>query len=378
MKKRFAATALLASTAMLPLAGASAHDANYPDAKPMTVRFPSPPESALKHTPNPLVQWNGSFIDQLSNTVTFTMVGTPPSSNITTNVKVLIIPIKMVYGATNGSMTFDPNVDTVASVPVRTVTANILASPLFNPTNFAPQRPPCAPGCVHLGNKQYVDAFQRGNFWSTVSTHLSYNVKFSPVVLKPEHTINVSLAEGSVIANPFGGTSMVGTMKLADFDAELQTIMAAIAAVQPNVLPVFVTDNIYLTSGGCCIGGYHNTAVINSAVQTYVYSSYVVSSTPVFTLDVSQLSAQLANWMDDPFANNMVHCNSYSILEVGDPTLVGANAANDYNSYPYTLSGFTFNLQSLAYNSYFGAPVLDSANSWYAIQDDLNSFCAGQ
>ena len=375
-KGLYAATALLASTAMLPLAGAAAQDAGYLEASPMAVRFPSPPESALRHTPTPLAQWNGSFVDQLSNTVTFTMVGTPPSSNTTTHVKVLIIPIKMTYGSSNGGPhTFDPNVDTVIASSA-TVTANIQASPLFHPTNFAPQGSSCAPLCANLGHRQYLDAFQRGNFWSTAGA--SYHVKFSPVVVEPEHTITVTPAEGSIIPNPFGGSSMVGTMNLGAFDAKLQTFLSGIAAVHPNVLPVFVTDNIYLTSGGCCVAGYHTTATINSAVQTYAYSTYVVSSTPVFAEDVSQLSAQLANWMDDPFVNNRVNCTAYSFLEVGDPTLAGANAANNYNSYPYALGGFTYNLQSLAYNSYFGAPAADSANSWYAIQDDISAVCPPQ
>ena len=47
----------------------------------------------------------------------------------------------------------------------KTVTQNTLASPLFNAGIDFVQ------GGVDLGNTQYIDAYQRGNFWSGVSTN---------------------------------------------------------------------------------------------------------------------------------------------------------------------------------------------------------------
>jgi hypothetical protein len=374
MKKRFATMALLPAAAMATFASASAGNGSYPDARPMVATYPDHTHLAPQYAPVPLAQWSGSYVDLKGNTVTFTMVGTDPSStNATTNVKVLIIPIKMVYGNTNGNMTFDPNTHVVTGSAL-TVTQNTMASPLFQNDHFAPQHGACAPTCVHLGNKQYIDAFQRGNFWgNNVSTNTAYNVQFSPVVLKPEHTITVTAAQGKVMVNPFGSTN-VGTMDINAFDARLQTIMAGIAAVNPHVLPVFVTYNIFLTSGsGCCVAGYHSATGAAPGGQTYVYSTYV-DDVGSFGQDVSALSAQLGNWMDDPFAINTVHCNQSSLMEVGDPLL---NTPN-YGAYPYALGGFTYNLQSLVDITYFGAPVATSANGWYSIQDDASSFCAGQ
>src|SRR3954470_12306130 len=54
-------------------------------------------------------QWDGSFVDPTGATVNFTMVGLDPArSNVATDIRVLIVPIRMVYGKQNGNMVFDP------------------------------------------------------------------------------------------------------------------------------------------------------------------------------------------------------------------------------------------------------------------------------
>ena len=65
-----------------------------------------------------LTQWNGSFVDHTGATITYTMVGTDPSStNVTTTVPAVIVPVKMVYGIANGNMTFDPTKAKVSNGP---------------------------------------------------------------------------------------------------------------------------------------------------------------------------------------------------------------------------------------------------------------------
>ena len=63
-----------------------------------------------------------------------------------------------------------------------------------------------------------------------------------------------------------------------------------------------------------------------------------------------------------------------SILEVGDPL----EGLGNYGAFPYKLNGFTYNLQSLVYIGYFGAPTKDSANKWLAFQNDETHVCPGQ
>jgi hypothetical protein len=78
--------------------------------------------------------------------------------------------------------------------------------------------------------------------------------------------------------------------------------------------------------------------------------------------------------VDDPFVTNKVHCNDNNYLEVGDPL---ENLSN-YGAFPYTLSGFTYHLQSLVFLGYFGAPRATSVHSWLAFQNDESAVCPGQ
>jgi len=71
------------------------------------------------------------------------------------------------------------------------------------------------------------------------------------------------------------------------------------------------------------------------------------------------LSHEVGEWLDDPFVSNAVNCTDKGFLEVGDPLENGPN----YGDYPYTLKGFTYNLQSLVFLGYFGAPRSRSVNS---------------
>jgi hypothetical protein len=366
MNKRFlAASLLLACTAGI----ASAQDSNLPrilDAKPMYKTLPVHPGKASANVSSPLVQWNGSFTDLTKRKITYTMVGTDPSkTNTSTTIPVILVPIKMIYGATNGNTTFDPKTHTVSNG--QTVVVNTTNSPIFSSSVDFNQ------GGTDLGTTQYVDAFQRGNFWKSVKTHTGYHVLLGKPTVVPEKTIRVTAAQGGVFSNPFG-SGVVGTMDINAFDAKLQTYMAAITKVNPGVLPLFITYNIYLTSGGgCCIGGYHSANAAQPNGQTYSYATYV-DSPGSFSQDVSALSHEIGEWVDDPFVDNNVNCQDNSILEVGDPLEGNSN----YGAYPYTTNGFTYNLQSLVFLGYFGAPRTTSVHSWLAFQNDEASVCPGQ
>src|SRR5260370_1264529 len=126
------------------------------------------------------------------------------------------------------------------------------------------------------------------------------------------------------------------------FDAKLQSYMTYFTQINPGVLPLFVTYDIFLTSGGCCIGGYHNANGVQPGGQTYAHATYV-DSKGSFSQDVSALSHEIGEWMDDPFTDNFVHCTDNGLMEDGDPLEGNAN----FGAFPYTLGGFTSNFQSL-------------------------------
>jgi len=161
-------------------------------------------------------------------------------------------------------------------------------------------------------------------------------------------------------------------MNINSFDSQLQTFMRSFSQINPGVLPVFVTYDVYLTSGGCCIGGYHSANGSQPSGQTYAYATY--ADPGAFSQDVSAFSHELGEWLDDPFVDNAVNCTDNSILEVGDPLEGGPN----YGAYTYTLGSFTYNLQSLVFLGYFGAPPSTSVHSWLAFQNDESKVCPGQ
>jgi len=368
MNRRFAVCVI---AMLFVLACASiAQETKYPeilDAKPMFKAGPNHMELAPKAPAATLTQWNGSFTDLTKKTVKYTQIGTDPNStNVTTTIPVYIIPVKFKYPPKNGNATFDPKTHVLSNG--KTVIQNTIASPIFQAGVDFNQ------GGTDLGNTQYIDAFQRGNFWSVVSTNSNYHVLLGKPTVLAEKSITVSNSgQGSVFTNPFTGSGIVGTYDINLFDAKLQTWMAGFKKINPGVLPIFISYDIFLTSGGCCIGGYHNANGPQPGGQTYSYATYV-DSVGSFSQDVSALSHEIGEWLDDPFVDNLVNCHDNGIMEVGDPLEGTAN----YGGYPYTLGGFTYNLQSLVFIGYFGAPPSTSVHSWLAFQNDEAHVCPGQ
>ena len=304
-----------------------------------------------------LPQWTFSFTYKHKN-YSDVFVGTDPSStNTTTTINWGIIPIKMVYGPSNGNMTFDPNSIYSGSM---TAVQMINGSPQFQSTVDFVQ------GGTDVGKTQYGDAYQRANFWSDVMTNTNYHLLFAKVLIAPTQTINVSSSQGSVISNPWSGIP-TGTMDINAFDAQLQAIMAKFKQIQPNTFPLFLTYNIYLTSGGCCIGGYHSANAGPPNGQTYAYTTTISQApVPVFSQDIGALSHEIGEWILDPFTSNNSPCG---IMENGDPLETEPN----FGDFPYTVNGFTYHPQDLVFVDYFGAPSSLPVNGWYTFQNETNA-----
>ena len=361
------AAALLVCTATF-----AASAATPPKPRPLFIVIPKDVpwhHSLPNHRPGAqLTQWNGSFVDHTGMTVNYTMVGTDPNStNVTTKTPVVLVPVIMVYGAANGNMTFDPTTTKVTRR--RTVVKNTLVSPLFKKAIDYVQ------GGTDLGTTQYIDAYQRGNFWSVVSKNTGYHTLLGAPLVEPAVTYNVPPGLGSVEANPFGSGN-VGTMEVDVFDQQVQTWLSQISDINPGVLPIFLTYNIYLTEPGgqlLYIGGYHSALSSQPGGQTYAYATYV-DSPGAFAQDVSALSHEIGEWEDDPFTDNDVNCADNTLMENGDPLENNPN----YGAFPNTFKGFTYNLQSLVFIGYFGAPPSTSVNSWLSFQNDEQNVCPGQ
>jgi len=308
-----------------------------------------------------LQSWNGSFTYNGTN-YTYNMVGTAPSTNVSTTVPIYIVPIKIVITSRRTQYTFDPS--HVLSNG-KTVTNNTIASPVFDSSTTYTQ------GGVDVGKTQYVDAFQRANFWSTVQSAQNYHLLLGTPTVLAEQTLNVPSSYGK-IGSPFNG-HQAGLVDINYFDAQLQSIISKFNQIQPNSFPIFLTYDVYLTeSGQCCIGGYHSSEGSISNPQAYAHFTYI-DHPGDFAQDVSALSHEAGEWADDPLTVNYNGNNTpCGILEVGDPL---ENEAN-YGDYPYTVNGFTYHLQDLAFITYFGAPLSTSLNDWYSFQHASLSVCS--
>jgi hypothetical protein len=320
--------------------------------------LPPPPPPA----PGNLQTWS-SFFTFGGNAFPFTMVGTDPTQAGagTTNVPVVIIPLVFVFGNTFVTPTASSCGDTVS------VISRVQNSPLFT-TGVT-----WLEGNTVVGVTQFTDAFQRANFWQYVGTiSPDYHVMLNPVQMANPIMVNVPANQGGLMGLACAGHPIGGVSK-AYLDGVVVPQIIANLGIQPGTLPLFLTYDIAdLLGGGAFFLGYHN---VMGNGQTYAVSSYVdpgLLNLPV--ADISVLSHELGEWMDDPFLNNRVppwgHVGQVqgcqADLEVGDP-LSGTNSV-------VTTPGFNYHVQDLAFFSWFARlnPSI-AVNGWYST---LNTFPA--
>jgi hypothetical protein len=307
----------------------------------------------------PLVTWKGSFAYHGTNN--FVMVGTnPATSNASTTIPVFIIPMTMSFTKSGKTTVFSPvkAIGTGLSAAQQTV-----ASPIFQSSVDYVQ------GGTDIGKTQYEDAFQRGNFWTDVMTNTNYHVLLGkPKILAPI-AVSVPTADGTTGTSTYGPPGTLGIVSYSWFTQEAPTWIAKYPQITPSALAIFITYNVYLSEtnnfGGCCIGGYHNAYGNASSQQTYAQFSFMGQSSArdVFSSDVSALSHEIGEWMDDPYVDN-VQGACGGILEDGDP--LEGNA--DYGDTIYTIGGYQYHIQDLVFLKYFGQTPSTSVNDWWTFQ----------
>ena len=301
--------------------------------------------------------WRGSFAFQ-GTTYTFVMIGTNPASgSATTSVPVVIIPLKFNF---TGGVSL--SAETTVCNDTETALQRTQNSPIIKSASFSP-------GGTNVGTTQYIDAFQRANFWSSVSTTSSnYHVLLSPVTVKPLQTISVSKRFGKTVAGP---CARIGEVDINFFDSQAQSLLTTLG-VPATSFPLFLDYNTFLTSNkSCCILGYHSATSSN---QTYAFAAY--SDPGIFTAagirDIHALSHEVGEWMDDPFGNNIVPAwgnvgqvsGCQNNLEVGDPVTGIA--------FTKTLNGFTYHPEDLVFLPLFSRQSPSSSvNGWFTF---LNTF----
>jgi hypothetical protein len=288
------------------------------------------------------------------------------------------------YTTVPGVTTFDPNQPTGCLTAPNNIPSRLVAqSPIFNRAHFSF-------GGTDVGDTQYVDAFQRGNFWTALGANnirQDYHVLLNPVRFLDPIIINVPASNGLAVTDPllFGPPPVCTPMSIIDggwLDEYLQTtVLPQLAArgIGSSDLTMFLMANVLMGSNplfdNCCIDGYHG-ATPTIPVQTYLVADFDSTqfAVGIETGDIVDLSHEIAEWMNDPLAADgpnatpawgnieyMQGCESY--LEVGDPLGgIGFPAVTMRN-------GFTYHLQELAFFSWFFGGHSLGVNGWYSNND---------
>jgi hypothetical protein len=293
--------------------------------------------------------WSYSVISPVDkNPYSGQMVGRSPFFHglRTTTIPAYLVPVILRFADTG--TVFDPTVtDPCLGAVVETVVGN---SPVFQNSNYVMNG-------VNIGNTQYVDAFERANFWSNVAAAgNSYHTLLGLSTLPPVR-VTVPIADGQTAAG--FGCGSYGLLDIDWWDNYVQnTLIPSLGGegVGPTNLPLLLFDSVVMYQNGnpsdCCVLGYHGAYAPSNLLQTYSVTGFDTSGT--FGGDISVTTHEVAEWMDDPMGTNptpawgnigqVVGCQAN--LEVGDP-LSGTFFP------PVILNGFTYDPQELAFFAWF-------------------------
>jgi len=324
------------------------------------------------------------------NTYSGAIVGGNPFNRgaRTTTINVVLIPLRV--NLTGTVRNFDPTSPDTGCLGTSTPAfALTQQSPILNVV------PNYTMNGVNMGNVTFPDAFQRASFWANVSSvapayHLGLNVSTMPV--QTLTLPNNPAASGGSFS--FGGDCSTNTtaqdnpariaaLDINYVDAQLNTLITNLG-LTANQFPFFILYRTIMTegppgslSGNCCILGYHSTvtnAPANAPGQTYGIANF--DSGFLFgagTHDISALSHEFMEWVNDPSGNNLVPywghigqvggcttpTNGQNNLEVGDPlsgTLMPAVTMPN---------GFVYHAQEQAFYSWFiGGPSLGAGGKY--------------
>jgi chitinase len=286
--------------------------------------------------------FSGLFESQ-GKTYPFTMVGSKPQSNATTQIPVQIIPISLFFeefADENGApIVLDPG----AIVP------RVQASPNFHDAQYA------------IGTTQFADAVQRAQFNATAGKDW-HTLLRAPQILKPLR-IAVPRGDAKVYRNP--STGVLYAIVDTDFFLSQLNTMIQMANLSPDALAIALTSNVFLAPQKdikkCCVLGFHTSFDVGEMaqvkfIQTFIWASWVEQGILGPSLaDVTPMSHEISEWMNNPFGSNAVPAwqvpNStgcQSNLESGDPLALMPNAG-----YPVLIDGFTYHPQNQVLMQWF-------------------------
>jgi hypothetical protein len=309
--------------------------------------------------------YTASYTSLAGKPVTFNIVGTDPSLGAnTTSIPTVLVPLKFVFPNAG-----NPTLDGTGVLPA------VQNSPVFSSANYGT-------GSVDLGVSQYGDALQRAQFWNLPGFSQGYHVLLGGPSVAQTVTFTVPSGAGNAYAMSNG--RYIGVLDTVYFD---QLLTSLIANYQANQLPIFVTDDVYLGSGGviqnCCIVGFHNSqsGSIGTA-KTWIYAAYgepgtLSDPTGSGFVDVVGLSHEVAEWLNDPFVGAFQGVNWIPpalLPGQGGACIPNFETGDPLEAVPYTFTkvtnATTYHLQDeVVLPWYLHSVPSFSANGWYTFQN---------
>jgi hypothetical protein len=301
--------------------------------------------------------FNNSFNHQ-QQAFAFSTVGKTPSRGESTVISTQLIPISMFF-------------EGYADQDGKPISLDV--TPLLSRFQNSPDFRAAAYG---TGFTQFSDAVQRAQFFHVMDPdwHTMLN---RPRLLTPL-TIEVPRGSATLFRSRTTG-AVIAVVDTGFFVSQLNSIIQ-LEGLDPESLPIALTSNVLLAPGAnvqkCCIVGFHTAFEAGErdqapVVQTFVWGSWVDAGVlgPDFA-DVTAVSHEISEWMNDPFGANLVPAWKFPTstacqnnLQTGDPLVQLSHAG-----FPVTIDGFTYHPQNQALIQWFSretpSTAIDGAYSY--------------
>jgi hypothetical protein len=310
--------------------------------------------------------FNGSFISR-DKTWHFIMMGNTPWNSAATSIPTHIVAVSLKLQ--NADLT------TFTTVPVTAFETPTLNSPNFQASNYSTG-----------ASIQFADAVQRAEFFHKMLP--GWHTALRPASIVQSLTITVPRF---VTANVDGETMKVQTyfssqasdghtvVFLLDqfFNQQIFNIVnneIKAGRFTTGALNVALFPNTYLFSlnlsggvGDCCVLGFHtyfSQTATKESRWVFVFASWISPNIFSGFEDVTALSHEISEAINDPFVNNLVPAWQYpnepgtcqDNLETGDPVEVLSNPM-----FPVNVSGRTYHPQTEALLQWFEQKTTSTA-----------------
>jgi len=311
----------------------------------------------------------GKFTDTLVGTDPYTAEGKAAS----TTIKAEIFPLVVTFE--NTGQVFDPTETDNTCSPAGSAMDLTLQSPVFQPTTIAP-------GGTDIGTGEYPTyLYQRANFYRQTASSKAINPDYGVTLhAVPEPPIDISVPAIDGEAEDVGCDGF-GLINVGDFDPA-GIISNLTSLIQPDVLPVFVLYNVGFfvntDPNDCCVlaysGAFDNPAH-HGALQTYIVAEYDTSELFTGTADITNLSATIGDWMDNPMGQNQTR--PWGNVGLIQSCQVGLEPGSPLSKtdFPLTMpNGYTYHPRELAFTSWFYRDRPSSGvNGWYSFNGTFSS-----